>query len=138
MNPNEFRTAFINWVALIKNLMKNKIVAVDGKTLRGSQNKKNGKSAIHMVSAWASEVNMVLGQVKTEEKSNEITAIPQLLNLLDISGCVVTIDAMVCQKKLFNTLRFHQMFFAVHSEIFPLQCSYYYLLTQVILDDVWR
>jgi len=100
MDPNEFRSAFITWVESIKNLVKNEVVAFDGKTLRGSQNKKNGKSAIHMVSAWASEMNMVLGQVKTEEKSNEITAIPQLLDLLDISGCIVTIDAMGCQKKI--------------------------------------
>ncbi|MCI5221128.1 MAG: ISAs1 family transposase [Candidatus Electrothrix sp. AR4] len=67
---------------------------------RRSHDRKSGKAAIHMVSAWATKTKLVLGQVKTEEKSNEITAIPELLNLLDVSGCVVTIDAMGCQKKI--------------------------------------
>lgn len=100
INPDEFREAFINWIESIKTLMQNEVVSIDGKTLRGSHNKRDGKAAIHMVSAWASEMSMVLGQVKTEEKSNEITAIPELLNLLEISGCIVTIDAMGCQKKI--------------------------------------
>ena len=100
IDPNEFRTAFINWIKSIKDLMENEVVSIDGKTLRGSHNKRDGKSAIHMVSAWASDMNMVIGQLKTEEKSNEITAIPELLDLLDISGCIVTIDAMGCQKKI--------------------------------------
>lgn len=100
IDPDEFRVAFINWIEAIKNLMQNEVVSIDGKTLRGSHNKRDGKAAIHMVSAWASEMNMVLGQVKTEEKSNEITAIPELLDLLEVSGCIVTIDAMGCQKKI--------------------------------------
>ncbi len=100
INPDEFRTAFISWIKVITNLIKTEVVSIDGKTLRGSHNKRDGKAAIHMVSAWASEMNMVLGQLKTEEKSNEITAIPELLDLLDISGCIVTIDAMGCQKKI--------------------------------------
>ncbi|CCK78449.1 ISAs1 family transposase [Desulfobacula toluolica] len=97
IDPDEFRTAFIDWIKSIKDLMKNEVVSIDGKTLRGSHNKRDGKAAIHMVSAWTSDMNMVLGQLKTEEKSNEITAIPELL---EISGCIVTIDAMGCQKKL--------------------------------------
>ena len=76
------------------------MVAVDGKTLRRSHDKSNGKSAIHMVSAWASANGIVLGQVKTDEKSNEITAIPELIKTLEIEGCIVTIDAMGCQKKI--------------------------------------
>ena len=100
IDPDEFRIAFINWIGSIKSLMQNEVVSIDGKTLRGSHNKRDGKAAIHMVSAWASEMNMVVGQVKTEEKSNEITAIPELLDLLEISGCIVTIDAMGCQKKI--------------------------------------
>lgn len=100
LSPDAFRNCFINWVESIKELLPNNVVSIDGKTLRGSHNKKDGKSGIHMVSAWASEMNMVLGQLKTEEKSNEITAIPELLDLLDISGCIVTIDAMGCQKKI--------------------------------------
>jgi predicted transposase YbfD/YdcC len=100
IDPEEFRTAFINWVDSIRPLLPETVIAVDGKTLRRSYDKTNGKSAIHMVSAWASDTNMVLGQIKTDEKSNEITAIPELLNLFDISGATVTIDAMGCQKKI--------------------------------------
>jgi len=76
------------------------MVSVDGKRLKRSYDRKSGKAAIHMVSAWASENRMVLGQVKTSDKSNEITAIPELLKLLDIKKCVVTIDAAGCQKNI--------------------------------------
>jgi len=100
IDPEEFRTAFIDWVASIRPLLPETVIAVDGKTLRRSHDKTNGKSAIHVVSAWASDANMVLGQIKTDEKSNEITAIPELLDLLDISGTTITIDAMGCQKKI--------------------------------------
>ena len=100
IDPEEFRTAFISWVDSIRPLLPETVIAIDGKTLRGSHDKTNGKSAIHMVSAWASDTNMVLGQIKTDEKSNEITAIPKLIDLLDISGATVTIDAMGCQKKI--------------------------------------
>jgi predicted transposase YbfD/YdcC len=100
IDPEEFRTAFIDWVDSIRPRLPETVIAVDGKTLRRSHDKTNGKSAIHVVSAWASDANMVLGQIKTDEKSNEITAIPELLDLLDISGTTVTIDAMGCQKKI--------------------------------------
>ena len=73
---------------------------IDGKTLRSSYQDGDKKSAIHMVSAWSSINNLVLGQVKTADKSNEITAIPELLNMLDIEGSIVTIDAMGCQKNI--------------------------------------
>ncbi len=76
------------------------IIPIDGKTLRRSHDNKAGKAAIHMVSAWSVENRLVLGQIKTEEKSNEITAIPESLSLLDVQGCIVTIDAMGCQKKI--------------------------------------
>ena len=76
------------------------MIALDGKTLRRSHDRNSGKAAIHMVSAWASENSLVLGQTRVDAKSNEITAIPELLNLLDLSGCIVTIDAMGCQKKI--------------------------------------
>jgi predicted transposase YbfD/YdcC len=76
------------------------IVPIDGKMLRRSHDKTLGKKAIHMVSAWAVENQLVLGQVKVDDKSNEITAIPQLLDLLEIAGCIVTIDAMGCQKEI--------------------------------------
>ena len=80
--------------------MPGEVVAIDGKTVRRSHDKKAGRRAIHLVSAWASANTLTLGQVKTEEKSNEITAIPKLLEMLEISGCIVTIDAMGCQKEI--------------------------------------
>lgn len=76
------------------------VIAIDGKTLKGSYDKSRKKGAIHRVSAFSAANGVVLGQVKTEEKSNEITAIPELLKLLSLHGCLVTIDAMGCQKKL--------------------------------------
>ena len=100
INPDEFQKSFIDWMEAIQIITEGEIIAIDGKTLRRSHDKSSNKKGIHMVSAWASENSMVLGQVKTEEKSNEITAIPKLLNLLDIKGCIVTIDAMGCQKDI--------------------------------------
>jgi len=84
----------------IARVTEGEVVAIDGKTLRRSFDRASGKAGIHMVSAWASENRMVLGQVKTDEKSNEITAIPKLLKVLDVKGCIVTIDAMGCQKDI--------------------------------------
>ena len=95
-----FSQCFLDWIRSVCSVTKGQIVAVDGKTLRRSHDKSSNKSAIHMVSAWASENRITLGQVITEEKSNEITAIPALLDLLEIKGCIVTIDAMGCQKKI--------------------------------------
>jgi len=100
IDPDEFKNSFIRWVQAICELTKGTIVSVDGKTVRRSHDKSNGKSAIHMVSAWACANGIVLGQRKTDEKSNEITAIPELLKLLEIKGCIVTIDAMGCQKHI--------------------------------------
>ena len=97
LNPDEFRSCFIQWMASASSATQGQIVPIDGKRLRGSYDNKKGNSAIHMVSAFAAENGVVLGQIKTEEKSNEITAIPALLDLLDIKGCIVTIDAMGCQ-----------------------------------------
>jgi len=97
MDPNEFQHAFLAWVKAIQAVTKG-VVAIDGKTLRRSHDKDT--SPIHMVSAWALENRMVLGQVKTREKSNEITAIPELLALLELEGCIVTIDAMGVKKTL--------------------------------------
>lgn len=96
--PYEFEKQFMSWVREICNENKG-VVSIDGKTVRGSRQSGN-KSAIHMVSAFSDSNNLVLGQIKTEEKSNEITAIPELLKLLDIEGCTVTIDAMGCQTKI--------------------------------------
>lgn len=104
MNPNEFQNSFKRWIEFVTERTKGQVIAIDGKTLRRSHDKSNDKKAIHMVSAWASSNQVVLGQLKTEEKSNEITAIPHLLKLLDISGCIITIDAMGTQKKIAGTI----------------------------------
>lgn len=97
--PNEFESCFINWTRSLAGIIEG-VIAIDGKTLRRSHDKSNNRSAIHMISAWAAQQEIVLGQLKVGSKSNEITAIPKLLELLDISGCIVTIDAMGCQKKI--------------------------------------
>ena len=98
MDPTEFQQAFLRWVEAVRAVTNKEIVAIDGKTLRRSHEK--DKSPLHLVSAWALENKMVLGQVKTREKSNEITAIPELLQVLELEGCIVTIDAMGCQKDI--------------------------------------
>ena len=100
IKPEEFQRCFSGWIQAAVKATRGQVVAIDGKTLRRSYDKKSNKAAIHMVSAWASVSRLVLGQIKTEEKSNEITAIPELLNLLELEGCIVTIDAMGCQKKI--------------------------------------
>ncbi len=94
-----FERCFIDWVNSLSTLAKGQVIAIDGKTLRGARSK-GLKSPIHMVSAWAHENNLVLGQVKVNEKSNEITAIPELLKILSIEGSIITIDAMGCQTKI--------------------------------------
>lgn len=100
LNPKTLEQAFREWVAAVATLTKGEVVAIDGKTLRRSFQKAGSRVFVHMVSAWSCSNQMVLGQVKTEEKSNEITAIPRLLELLQLNGCLVTIDAMGCQKEI--------------------------------------
>ncbi|MGB4950264.1 MAG: ISAs1 family transposase, partial [Rhizobiaceae bacterium] len=100
LEPEAFEHCFRSWVASIREVIPGEIIAVDGKTLRRSHNRAAGLAALHLVSAWAAANRVVLGQVATEAKSNEITAIPQLLGLLRIKGCIVTIDAMGCQTKI--------------------------------------
>lgn len=97
LDPQAFQKSFMEWVTAINELTQGQIVAVDGKTLRRSHERTLGKGAIHLVSAWATANRLVLGQVKVAEKSNEITALPELLRLLELSGCIVTIDALGCQ-----------------------------------------
>lgn len=97
IDPEEFQEAFQKWVGSVIQVTKGQVIAIDGKQMRGSREKRKGAKALCIVSAWATANQMVLGQRKTEEKSNEITAIPELLKLLDVSGCIVTIDAAGCQ-----------------------------------------
>jgi predicted transposase YbfD/YdcC len=104
LDPEEFQKAFVNWVQALNQLTQGQVIAVDGKTLRRSHDKLLGKDAIHMVSAWATANHLVLGQVKMPEKSNEIRAIPELLRLLEISGCIVTVDAQGCQTNIAETI----------------------------------
>jgi predicted transposase YbfD/YdcC len=105
IQPEAFTECFLSWVKVLDIPIKNKIVAIDGKTSRASGSKTKGKKALHMVSAWATEANVVLGQIATEEKSNEITAIPKLLQMLELRGAIVTIDSMGCQKEIAAEIR---------------------------------
>lgn len=100
IDPEEFGKCFISWIRSMFPLADSDVIAIDGKTARRSHDRANGKSAIHMVSAWAVRNRLILGQVKTEDKSNEITAIPELLKVVNIKGCIVTTDAMGCQKDI--------------------------------------
>ncbi len=100
INPNEFRNCFLKWIDDLVKTLEGDIIPIDGKTLRRSFAYADKSSAIHMVSAWSANNQIVLGQVKTDKKSNEITAIPNLLKLLDIAGATVTIDAMGTQRKI--------------------------------------
>lgn len=101
LNPDEFQQRFQVWVnAVIHQLPKKSLIAIDGKTLRRSFSKRDKSDPIHLISAWSSELNISLGQMKTDQKSNEITAIPDLLKILCLKGCIVSIDAMGCQKNI--------------------------------------
>jgi hypothetical protein len=92
------------WVRAIKQDRNREVTAIDGKTLRGSFNTRQGNKAIHLVSAWATENRLVFAQVTTEEQSDEITEIPALLEMIALKGCIVTIDAMGCQYKIANQI----------------------------------
>lgn len=100
LSPTAFGEAFVNGVKHTVCLHDGEVVAMDGKTVRRSRSKKNNLAAIQVVRAFATENGVVLGQVKTNAKSNEITAIPELLALLELKGCLVSIDAMGCQKTI--------------------------------------
>jgi predicted transposase YbfD/YdcC len=100
LDPDELTQCFVSWTTALSDLSGGETVAIDGKTLRHSFDRAASKAAIHMVSAWANRNRLVLGQVKVDDKSNEITAIPKLLQMLDLTGVTVTIDAMGCQKEI--------------------------------------
>lgn len=99
ISPKAMQKAFVNWMQDCQDVTDGEVIAIDGKTVRGSYNKSKDKSAIHMVNAFATGEGLCLAQSKVDAKTNEITEIPNLLELLNISGCLITIDAMGCQKK---------------------------------------
>jgi predicted transposase YbfD/YdcC len=100
LDPETFESCFLAWIESLSIDLVNEIISIDGKSARGAHDAKKGIKMLHMVSAWASENQILLGQVKTDEKSNEITAIPELLNVIDVKGSIVTIDAIGCQKEI--------------------------------------
>ena len=100
LDPEQLQSAFLSWVRSVSDLSKGEVIAIDGKRVRRSYDAGKEQGAIHMVSAWASQNRLVLGQFKVENKSNEITAIPWLLKVLDLEGSIVTIDAMGTQKAI--------------------------------------
>jgi predicted transposase YbfD/YdcC len=104
LNPEAFERCFLAWIQALARTPQGELIAIDGKTLRRSFDSASNKAAIHMISAWSAANGVVFGQLATEAKSNEITAIPRLLELLDIEGAVVSIDAMGCQKEIARTI----------------------------------
>ena len=108
IKPKEFEKCFTNWVKSVINVEEQEIVSVDGKTLRGTQDKRDNCNVIHMVSAWANHAGVVLGQLRVDEKSNEIPAAPELLDCIDVKNCVITSDAMSCQKKTVRKITEHE------------------------------
>ena len=100
LEPERFAECFTAWVGQVSELAQGEVVAIDGKTLRGCHDRAQGRAPLHMVSAWASENHLVLGQTRTSAHSNEITVIPELLSLLELKGCLITIGVMGCQKNM--------------------------------------
>jgi predicted transposase YbfD/YdcC len=105
LSPKALQGCFARWMQAMVEVANGEVVAIDGQTLRRSFDRAEGLGAIHMVSAWAKRNGVSLGQVKTDEKSNEITAIPALLALLELRGCIVTLDAMGCQREIAEKIR---------------------------------
>jgi len=104
INSEKFQECFVSWMKSVARKTDGEVIAIDGKSLKNSYDKKFGNRAINMVSAWATNNKLVLGQIKVDKKSNEITAIPELIKVLDIAGCIVTIDAIGCQKEIVNLI----------------------------------
>jgi len=114
IKPAEFEKCFLSWITTLQEITDGQVIAIDGKTLRRSFDTASGKTAIHMVSAWATANQISLGQVVVDAKSNEITAIPKLLQMLEISGCLVTIDAMGCQTEIASKIVEGKADYALH------------------------
>lgn len=105
LDPEQFRRCFLSWIRAISKLTKGQVIAMDGKKLRRSQDLGCGKKALSLVSAWATANGVVLGQFKVKAKSNEMKVIPELLKLLDVTGCIVTVDALNCQTKIASQIK---------------------------------
>lgn len=114
IKPAEFEKCLLSWITALQEITDGQVIAIDGKTLRRSFDTASNKSAIHMVSAWATANQISLGQVVVDAKSNEITAIPKLLQMLEISGCLVTIDAMGCQTEIARQIIAGNADYALH------------------------
>ncbi len=97
LDAEQFQDCFVQWIQAIDEVSQGQIIAADGKALRRSHDRSLGKKALHMISAWASDTGLVLGQMKVDEKSNEITALPELMEMLELEDCIVTVDAIHCQ-----------------------------------------
>jgi predicted transposase YbfD/YdcC len=108
LDRKQFATCLMKWTQALAKATGGKLLAIDGKTVRRSHRRRAGLGALHLVTAWCSENGLTLAQVAVEDKSNEITAIPELLKLLDLKGCTVTIDAMGCQKEIVEEIRDHK------------------------------
>lgn len=105
INPKEFRIEFMEWIETIRTKVSSEIVAVDGKTICVSKSIPNNKKPVYIVSAWVAENGLVLGEIAVKEKNNEITAIPELLKMLELTGCIVTIDAIGTQKEIAKSIK---------------------------------
>jgi predicted transposase YbfD/YdcC len=127
LDPGEFQRRFLSWIEALHEASERQVVAIDGKTLRRSFDRAKGQSALHLVHAWATANHLLLGQIAVDEKSNEITAIPKLLKVLEISGAIVTIDAMGCQKEIARTIRQRQADY-----LLALKANHEHLYEQVV------
>jgi len=105
VDAEQFQSCFVTWIQAVDRLTEGQIVAMDGKTLRRSHDRSLGRKALHLVSAWASRNRLVLGQRKVDDQSNEITAVPEVLDMLGLTGCIVTLDAIHCQKETVQRIR---------------------------------
>ena len=137
LDRKQFAACLFSWTQALHEATGGKLIAIDGKTARRSFRKKSGLAALHLVTAWSAENSLTLGQVACEEKSNEITAIPELLKLLNLKGCTVTIDAMGCQKEIAAQIRQQKGHYvlAVKGNQPSLECDLQRLFVEGLNDD---